>query len=623
MNISIFILSAGFGERLRPITLHIPKPLLPILGKPILQLIIEKVSKLNPNQILINLHYKKEMIEEWLRSFVSKSKTIILHEDKILGTGGALKNAEKFLEENLFVVYNSDVLSDIDLECLINHHISSKNIATLAIHDYPTFNKLEIDGKGFLKGIHETGEKGSFAFTGIAVYEKKFLRFLPEGVSSILTAWIKAINQGYKIGTFDISGTYWKDIGTPVSYFKAVIDALKKDGEMVYIDPSIDWCNNIEFEGNIIIEKGVKKISKDKIRLRNCLILPSSQLSNSNYVNCITFSKFKLDINETELLEKEGNNNYILVGRGGSDRIFFRTKGKEKSVILMQSDKNNPDFQRHIEYTIFFKKYGVPVPELIKIDTENKRAYFEDLGDITLYSWLKCKRSNSEIEEMYQKVIEILILLHTTATEHVNECPLLKNRIFDYEYFRWESNYFIERFVKAIMNIGINEFPNLDKELHKLALKADSFPKTIIHRDFQSQNIIVKDFNSPYTVDYQGARIGPPAYDIVSLMWDPYWRIDDSTRERLLDYYIHKMSKNMQKFKENEFRETILPCRLQRHMQALGAYGFLSEMKAKKYFLKYVPEGIRLLKEDAYLTKEEYPDLYRLVVIISEARNST
>jgi aminoglycoside/choline kinase family phosphotransferase len=67
-------------------------------------------------------------------------------------------------------------------------------------------------------------------------------------------------------------------------------------------------------------------------------------------------------------------------------------------------------------------------------------------------------------------------------------------------------------------------------------------------------------------------------------------------------------------FNEKEFRETISPCRLQRHMQALGAYGFLSRVKGKKYFLKYVPEGLRLLKEDISLSRDEYPELYNLVM---------
>jgi hypothetical protein len=148
----------------------------------------------------------------------------------------------------------------------------------------------------------------------------------------------------------------------------------------------------------------------------------------------------------------------------------------------------------------------------------------------------------------------------------------------------------------------------------------------------------------PRVVDYQGARVGPPAYDVVSLLWDPYYRLEDDMREKLLEYYIGKMiesfgiDKNHEInplipplaknpsipplakggeggfFNKIEFKQTLLPCRLQRHMQALGAYGFLSKIKGKKYFLKHVLEGLRLLKEDVSLAKNEYPELYDLVM---------
>jgi aminoglycoside/choline kinase family phosphotransferase len=86
-------------------------------------------------------------------------------------------------------------------------------------------------------------------------------------------------------------------------------------------------------------------------------------------------------------------------------------------------------------------------------------------------------------------------------------------------------------------------------------------------------------------------------------------------RERLLNYYIGEMiNKGSEKFQEKDFRGTLLSCRLQRHMQALGAYGFLSAVKGKKHFLKHVTEGLRLLKEDLSLVKDEYPELYKLVM---------
>jgi NDP-sugar pyrophosphorylase family protein len=75
------------------------------------------------------------------------------------------------------------------------------------------------------------------AFTGIAVYEPEFLQFLPTGASSVVDAWLKAVNAGYRIGTFNVNGCYWSDIGTPEAYARAVFDALKTEGKRVH--PSI------------------------------------------------------------------------------------------------------------------------------------------------------------------------------------------------------------------------------------------------------------------------------------------------------------------------------------------------------------------------------------------------
>ncbi|HDH00849.1 MAG TPA: hypothetical protein ENG80_03445 [Nitrospirae bacterium] len=173
----------------------------------------------------------------------------------------------------------------------------------------------------------------------------------------------------------------------------------------------------------------------------------------------------------------------------------------------------------------------------------------------------------------------------------------------------------MERFVKGIRKKGVKNPFVLQKELQCLALKADSFRKTIIHRDFQSQNIMITDNAVPCLIDYQGARIGPPAYDVVSILWDPYVRLEDSMREGFINYYISKRKDiEGEGFMEEEFRGTLISCRLQRHMQALGAYGFLSAVKAKKYFLKYVPEGLRLLKQDLSVSGDGYPVLRELVM---------
>ena len=646
MSLSTFILAAGLGERLRPITDHFPKPLLPILGTPILQSILEKVSTLPAQKIGINLYHKKELIENWIKQSSFNAKVKLFPEDSMLGTGGALKNAESFLKNNFFLVHNSDIVSDIDLGKLLEYHLSSDNLVTLAVHDYPKFNNLAVDEKQLLRGVCKANSMPSkslklLAFTGIAVYSPEFLKFLPSGFSSVVNAWLEAIKSGHKIGTFDVTGCYWSDIGTPASYASTIINELRQNGEYVYIHPSIEICRHVELDGYVIAEEGT---SIDKgVSLRNCILLPGSTppippltkggKGGLSIENCILGPGFKIDLNESEMLGFPEKTDALLIGIGGSDRQYYRIKRDGKKQVLMQCSTDDPDFQRHIEYTWFFRKYSIPLPELLHVELEKMNAVFEDLGDLSLYSYLKCPREQKEIEEVYKRIIDILILIHTVATEHITECPLLQNRIFDYEHLRWETTYFIERFVQGIRDIKVKNLSALYDEFHRLALKVDSFPKTIVHRDFQSQNIMITRGGIPRVLDYQSARWGPPAYDVASLLCDPYYRLEDHVRERLLDYYIDKMkisnppSPPLLKggkrglsnnkgilFDETQFRTSLLCCRLQRHMQALGAYGFLSKIKSKKYFMKHIPEALRLLKEDVSLSKEKYPELYNLVI---------
>lgn len=610
--INIFIPAAGIGERMRPITAHIPKSLLPIAGKPIMERIIEKVSLLPAKHIGINLHYRGAVIKEWIKSSAFREKILLFPEDPILGTGGALKNAEKFLSENIFLVHNADVLSDIDLGSLIKFHKSSRNLATLAVHDFQEFNTVSVDSKGYLVGVGnsliQTYTKKRLAFTGIAVYDPEFLKLLPEGISSVVDTWIKAAKSGYRIGTFDVSGCRWNDIGTPAAYAKAVFESLRSEGETVYIHHSASGCQNVEMNGYVVIEE---KCSINTAFLRNCILLPECRLDeNTSHENCIIGPDFKIQLEEDVILSGLS----FLIGTGGSERKYYRIWEEEKSKVLARFGPDDEDFNRHIEYTDFFRKYNIPVPALLGADRKKREAYFEDLGDLALYSWLKCSRPEEQVEALYRKVIDIALAIHTEATQHVSECTLLKERIFDYGHFRWETSYFIENFVRRIRNISMKDDPLLNGEFHRLALKADSFPKTIVHRDFQSQNIMVTRGATPRLIDYQGARIGPPAYDIASLLWDPYHRLEGPLRGRLLNYYIVRMKEKLgENFNEEAFLGMLFNCRLQRHMQALGAYGFLSEVKGKKHFFKHVKEGVRLLNEDISIMKHEYPKLYEII----------
>ena len=630
-SLKIFLPAAGLGERLRPITYRIPKPLLPILGRPLIEITLKKFSAVSSARIGINLHYKPEMIKEWIKSSVYADRVELFPEDPILGTGGALKNAEGFLSDSHFLVHNADILSDIDFVQLIGTHLASENIATLATHDYPKYNNVVVDDNGFVIDVENPGASTpnpdrlarKVAYTGIAVYSPEILKFLPDGVSHATVAWLAAAKAGHKVQALDFTGCYWNDIGTPASYASAIIDALRNSGETVYINPLVKKCSLTEIDGYIIIEDG-NELGQN-VSLRNCIVMPSAMPSRPAltknppsppfakggmgglFENCILGPDFKIALNESEILRS--SNDAILIGTGGSNRNYYRIKKDANTAVLMKCKEGDADYHRHIEYTKFFLKHNIPVPQLIEAKTDKMSAIFEDLGDISLYSWLKCRREDEAIEKMYRKVLGIAAQIHTSATANVSECPMLQSRLFDYEHYRWETAYFTERFLKGVRNIKPKNISALQDEFHKIASKADSYPKTIIHRDFQSQNIMIHK-GSPGLIDFQGARMGLPAYDIASILWDPYYRLEDDMRERLLEYYLNRIKNSASPL--HPF--SILPCRLQRHMQALGAYGFLSSVIGKKYFLKHIPEGLRLLKEDVTLVKDDYPELYALVI---------
>jgi NDP-sugar pyrophosphorylase family protein/aminoglycoside/choline kinase family phosphotransferase len=647
-EITIFLPAAGLGERLRPITNHLPKPLLPILGKPIIEYTLERLTSVCTGGIGINLHYKPDMIRDWIGKSPYAKRVTFFHEDPILGTGGALKNAEKFLAGGNFIVHNSDILLDIDFSKLVEIHLSSGNIASLVTHKHPELSNVIVDEKGFVLDVENPGDSRpnpdriarKVAYTGIALYSAEILQFLPPGASHATVAWIEAVKAGRKVQALDFTGSYWCDIGNPATYASGVLDSLRESGETVYLSP-LAKCGSVEINGYVVIEAGTK--IQDGTGLRNCIVMPGAQVSGK-HENRILGPDYTIDLDETEMqpgihaTEQKlvtlsdplfachfgisrppvtpGQNyqaNAILIGLGGSNRRYFRVRNDSRTAVLLECKPDDQDYERHLVYTRFFSAHSVPVPGLIATDDERKKALFDDLGDTSLYSYLKIPHKSVHIYDVYCSVLDILIKLHTRVTEHVHECPLLQSQIFDYDYLRWETGYFLERFVGGLMKLPLDNEQLLEHEFHRLALKVDAYPKSVIHRDFQCQNIMVTSGGIPHIIDYQGARMAPVAYDIASILWDPYHRLDDGVRENLIEYYVSEVNQYQTGFNESLFREGLIPCRLQRHMQALGAYGFLSEVKGKKYFLKHVPEALRLLKEEATAVKKEFPALYKLV----------
>lgn len=653
--LDIFLPAAGLGERLRPVTNHLPKPLLPILGTPIIERILNKLTAVCDGGIGINLHWKGDLLRAWAAASPWHDRIVFFPEDPILGTGGALKNAESFLARRPFFVHNADILLDIDFARLVEEHLASGNTATLVCHRLPHLANVVVDSHGQVLDVENPGASrpdpsriaDKVAYTGIAVYSPEILNFLPAGVSHATVAWIAASKAGRKVRAFDVTGSYWNDVGDPRTYARGVLDALREGGETIYISPTAR-CGRVGVDGCVVLEAGSQ--ARDGSRLRNCILMPGADVSG-RHENSIIGPDYAISLGESDMQpslhaaekkrvqlsdpllaqyfglragdEREWRgapdsslcSDAILIGLGGSDRRYFRVRHDGRTAVLMECVREDPDFERHLSYTGFFGRHSVPVPALLAADNTNKRALFEDLGDTSLYAFLKLPHDEATVERVYRDVLRCLVTLHTTATRTVHECPPLQARVFDYDYFRWETTYFLDRFVVGVRKLEVAKRPT-DEALHRLAQQVDAYPKGVIHRDFQCQNIMIHA-GVPRIIDYQGARMAPPAYDVASILWDPYYRLDDAMRERLLGYYLGAMKAcESHQLDEKRFLESLVACRLQRHMQALGAYGFLSVVKGKSYFLKHVPEALRLLKLDVDEARSEYPELARLTALL-------
>lgn len=588
-----FILAAGFSKRLRPITEHIPKPLLPILGEVLLDYVYALLKSSGIEHIGINLHYKADEIEKYIKK-IGLSLTIF-HEKEILNTGGALYNAREFLKDCIFIVHNADIYWDGNIKEAINWHINSGNSITLLIHNYPPENKLIIDEESNLIAVNSSAlsiqpsaSAKAFAFTGVAIYSPDVLEILPEGPSSVIDLWLKAKDNSLKVKVFQAKYSFWYDIGTPIGYARAVFDKLKRSFSSIYIHPASTGCELIEPLGNIVVEKDVK--IKKSFMGKNIIILPEVEFCPEKPMisDCIVGNDFIISIsgwqNEGETLT-----------HGGSTRNYLRKENK----IFCLWDEINQEFDRTVTLGKFLGKKGFPVPEIIDVKKDQKLVIFEDLGDLTLYSWLQCKRNTEEIFKIYKKIIEHVVILHWKISSEASELDAVLPE-FNYEYFRWESDYFLKECVEGVfkLKLSASEETDLQQELHLIAEKLSNAKKVILHRDLQSQNIMLKE-GKVYFVDYQSARWGPAGYDLASLLWDPYVELNEEMRKELMNYYIDKASTSSAfGLEPSAFLEELSLCRIQRHMQALGAYGFLALKRGKKNFLKFIPSALKLIYQD-------------------------
>jgi hypothetical protein len=320
------------------------------------------------------------------------------------------------------------------------------------------------------------------------------------------------------------------------------------------------------------------------------LKIPQSAFRNPHYEDMIAFAREALRLPGPVPIE------FIPLEGRGSDRSYFRLKWNLKdSAILVHYDPKRIENTYYADIARFLHDINVPAPRLIRHDRARCFILMEDLGNTDLWSLRKTLWDNRQ--PLYQKTLVVIHRLHSFPERGFPSPRVRLMEPFGPDLYCWERDYFRDHFVRDVCATKLEALfaEELEGELSSLAERLLGTRRALIHRDLQSQNVMVRN-GEPFLIDFQGMRFGNPFYDLGSLLCDPYVEFSDDQRIDLLLYYYRLSEQNLT---WEDFQKMLWEASAQRLMQALGAYGFLGLKKGLKSFLDHIPAGLRNLHHAA------------------------
>src|SRR6184192_3605771 len=264
--------------------------------------------------------------------------------------------------------------------------------------------------------------------------------------------------------------------------------------------------------------------------------------------------------------------NIAPIEKGGSDRKFYRVRcSSEQSLILVKYNLEREENRHYVEIAQFLETHGIHAPRIYHHDAEEGLIWLEDLGERDLFGnrnepWLVRRAFYESALDEIRKLHELPESVCITMREHLPA-------EFNAALYLWEQNYFFENCLGRYFKVEPAKIEKLSAlpAFHEIADQLASLPRVLVHRDFQSQNILVRN-GQAYLIDFQGMRPGLIQYDLASLLYDPYVDLTPAERDELLEHYCGEKQ-------SAKFLDTLRLCAIQRLMQALGAYGFLGLVK--------------------------------------------
>ena len=220
-----FVLGAGLGTRLRPLTAERPKPLVPVFHKPLITFAFDHLRAFGVDNFVVNTHHRPEAYARLLGANYGENPIHYRHESVLLDTAGGLANVRDLVGDEPFLVHNGDVLADLPLERLIERHFAEDNVATLLLRSAGGPAQVQCDPQsGLITDIRARlggRNEPAYLFTGIYVLSPAIFGHIPAGeICSIIPVFLKLIQAGERIGGIVLDDGLWFDLGTRESYLQ-------------------------------------------------------------------------------------------------------------------------------------------------------------------------------------------------------------------------------------------------------------------------------------------------------------------------------------------------------------------------------------------------------------------
>jgi mannose-1-phosphate guanylyltransferase len=256
-----FVLGAGLGTRLRPLTNVVPKPLLPIFGKRLITFGLDHLIASGVERFIVNTHHLSKQFTDFFSDDAYRGKKVVLvHEPVLLETGGGIRNVANLIEQEPFLVYSGDILTDVNLGALIDLHFHSGSMVTLALRHTGLSTDLSFDAETNrvvdVRGQLGSGIPGNVDFANVSVWNPEMIRKIPaDRKISFIPVLADAIRDGDRIGGVVLDDQQWFNIGSREEYLRIYRSVVTSGWKPSYLT-ELDWPTTIA--DSAVVSQGVE-----------------------------------------------------------------------------------------------------------------------------------------------------------------------------------------------------------------------------------------------------------------------------------------------------------------------------------------------------------------------------